>query len=120
MANNALRGMVVMLLMNLNGCSEEPAELYPVFDEPELGLGRSVWMENCQVCHATGLAGAPRIGDQAAWAPRIAQGLPVLIEHALHGYAGPTGTEMPARGGNPQLDDSAVELAVRYMVAASH
>lgn len=109
----------VLLLASLAGCAETASDGYPVFDDPELNLGRGIWLENCQVCHGTGLAGAPRIGDRAAWGPRIQQGLPILVDHALNGFAGPAGTEMPARGGNPQLDDMAVGLAVRYMVAAA-
>ena len=101
------------------GCRGPAADGYPEFDEPELALGRSIWLENCQVCHGTGLAGAPGIGDRAAWQPRISQGLPILFEHAMNGFAGPTGTEMPARGGNAALDDAAVKAAVRYMVRAS-
>lgn len=103
----------------LVGCAKQPEDHFPEFDAPELQLGRALWLENCQACHASGLAGAPRIGDRVAWEPRIHQGLPTLFEHALKGFAGPSGTEMPARGGNAKLSDAAVKAAVRCMVGAS-
>ncbi|MBU1191808.1 MAG: c-type cytochrome [Gammaproteobacteria bacterium] len=118
-ASSASAISLAVMLACMAGCVEESEDGFPEFEAAELKLGRAVWLENCQACHGTGLAGAPRIGDRVAWQPRIEQGLPVLYEHAMNGYAGPTGTEMPARGGRPNLDDVAVELAVRYMVTAS-
>jgi len=56
--------------------------------------------------------GAPKAGDKAAWAPRIAQGLPTLHEHANKGIRA-----MPAKGGNPALSDDQVNAAVDYMVS---
>lgn len=109
----------VALCAVLCGCGRDQGETYPEFDAPELKHGRTVWLANCQPCHGTGLAGAPRLGNKQAWAPRIQQGIEVLFGHALNGFAGKTGTEMPARGGNPQLDDAAVKAAVRYMVQSS-
>lgn len=103
----------------LCACGQQESEGYPVFDTPELQHGRVVWLANCQSCHGTGLAGAPRLGNRDAWAPRIGQGIEALFAHALNGFAGKTGTEMPARGGNPQLSDIDVQAAVRYMVQSS-
>ena len=54
-----------------------------------------VYDETCHVCHATGLAGSPKFGDKAAWAPRIATGMDALYNAALHGLR-----SMPPRGGN--------------------
>ncbi len=90
---------------------------YPQFEDPTLRLGRSVWVETCLACHTSDFAGAPQVTDAAAWAPRIAQGKEVLYQHALAGLQGPTGTEMPARGGNPALADAQVKAAVDYMIA---
>ena len=81
--------------------------------------GQAVWQNNCQVCHAPGLAGAPRIGHQADWATRLTQGTDTLIDHAINGYAGPGGHEMPARGGNPALTDADITAAVNYMISHS-
>jgi cytochrome c5 len=78
------------------------------------GAGKDVFDKACSACHATGVAGAPKFGDKAAWAPRVAQGLDVLHTHALQGKGA-----MPPKGGNPALPDADVKAAVDYMVAAS-
>jgi cytochrome c5 len=67
------------------------------------------------VCHGAGIAGAPKLGDKASWAPRIAQGLDTLHTHAIKGYQGKVGM-MPAKGGNAGLADADVKAAVGYMV----
>lgn len=89
---------------------------------PELAgfeRGRVVWLGTCQLCHAEPATGAPQLGDAAAWAPRAAQGKAVLYQHALEGFMGPLGDEMPARGANPALSDDEVKAAVDYMVRAA-
>lgn len=82
--------------------------------DPALESGRLVWSGTCIQCHSTGLGGAPLIGNEALWSPRVAQGLDVLVAHATQGFYGDVG-EMPARGGNPELTDEEVRLAVRFM-----
>ncbi len=79
-------------------------------------VGKSTFQSTCMACHGPGIAGAPKFGDKAAWAPHIAKGLPTLYKHALHGFTGKAGT-MPAKGGNMALSNADVEAAVRYMVA---
>ena len=68
--------------------------------------------------HATGVAGAPRVGDKAAWADRIAQGESVLYENAIKGFQGASGV-MPAKGGFTNLTDEQVKSAVDIMISAS-
>jgi cytochrome c5 len=80
--------------------------------------GKKVFTMSCAACHATGVAGAPKFGDKAAWAPRIAQGVSVLYGHAIGGFQGKAGV-MPAKGGNTSLPDADVKAAVDYMVAAA-
>ena len=80
--------------------------------------GESVYNTACIACHATGVAGAPALGDSAVWAERIAQGMEVLVEHAIQGFTGSTGV-MPARGGHTSLSDEAVTVAVQFMVDQS-
>lgn len=82
--------------------------------DPALESGRMVWTGTCIQCHSTGLGGAPLIGNRDLWAPRIEQGLDVLVGHATKGFYGKVG-EMPARGGNAALSDDEVRLAVRFM-----
>jgi len=76
--------------------------------------GKEIWEGTCSACHSAGLLGAPKIGDKAAWAPRIAKGLDVLKQHALHGF-----NQMPAHGGNMALTDAEVVSALEYMVGQS-
>jgi len=76
--------------------------------------GQQVFAQVCKTCHETGLAGAPKAGDKAAWASRIAEGENVLVQHAIAGYQGKTGV-MPPKGGNPELTDDEVHRAVVYL-----
>ena len=76
--------------------------------------GKAVFDANCQACHGTGLPGVPKLGDKAAWAPRIGTGMAALHASALKGKGA-----MPAKGGNPALSDAEVKAAVDYMVAQS-
>jgi len=83
-----------------------------------LKSGEDVFKAVCTTCHTAGVAGAPKIGDKGAWAPRIAEGAPTLFDHAIKGYTGASGA-MPAKGGNTDLDDVEVQRAVVYMANAS-
>ena len=76
--------------------------------------GKGTYTSACFACHGTGAAGAPKMGDKAAWKARIAQGEATLFDHAINGFKG-----MPAKGGNASLSDDAVKAAVKYMVDGS-
>lgn len=84
---------------------------------PENALGKKTFGNVCAMCHAAGVAGAPKPGDKADWGARIAKGKDTLYKHALEGFNGDKGS-MPARGGST-LPDDAVKAAVDYMVAQS-
>lgn len=79
--------------------------------------GKKVYEAACAACHGTGVAGAPKIGDKAAWAPRIKQGSATLYDHAIKGFQGKAGV-MPAKGGSSASDDE-VKAAVDYMASAA-
>lgn len=79
--------------------------------------GKKLYEASCQACHGGGIAGAPKFGDKAAWAPRIKQGTAVLADHAIKGFAGKAGM-MPPKGGSAASDDE-VKAAVEYMAAAA-
>ncbi len=79
-----------------------------------LQSGEAVFTAICAACHATGAAGAPKLADSGAWAPRIGQGYDTLLKHAIEGIRA-----MPAKGGNPDLDDVEVARAVVYMTNKS-
>jgi cytochrome c5 len=76
--------------------------------------GEQVYEQVCKTCHGTGLAGAPRVGDKAAWAKVIAQGEKTVVAHAIEGIRA-----MPPKGGNPDLPNDEVHMAVVHMVNAS-
>jgi cytochrome c5 len=76
--------------------------------------GDAVYGQVCKTCHDAGLAGAPKIGDKAAWGPRIAQNQSTVTQHAIAGFQGKTGV-MPPKGGNADLTDAEVGRAVVYM-----
>jgi cytochrome c5 len=80
---------------------------------PAKADGKKTYDTTCTACHATGVAGAPKFGDKAAWAPRIKTGIDALYASALRGKGA-----MPAKGGNASLPDADVKAAVDYMVAA--
>ena len=77
--------------------------------------GEATYNASCAACHAAGVAGAPKLGDKAAWGPRIAKGNDTLHTHALKGFQGKG--VMPAKGGNASLADADVKAAVDYMVS---
>ncbi len=75
--------------------------------------GEEVYNAACVACHASGAAGAPKLGDVAAWSSRIARGREVLHDSGLNGVAG---TGMIARGGCMNCSDDEIVAAVDYMV----
>jgi len=93
---------------------EEKVQAAMPMGTTDLSLGKTVYNKTCFACHKLGLAGAPKIGDKAAWAPRIADGEEELVTNAIKG----TGA-MPAKGGNAKLTDAEVRAAVDYMVEQS-
>lgn len=98
--------------------SLEPASAGLELDSAQMAAGKTVYTEKCMACHATGAAGAPRLGDAANWEPRIEQGAETLADHAINGYRGSQGY-MPAKGGFGELSDVEVKAAVAYMVSQS-
>jgi len=76
--------------------------------------GKGVYDKVCMACHAAGIAGAPKTGDKAAWAPRIKQGLDALHAASIKGKGA-----MPAKGGAATLSDGEIMAAVAYMVCQS-
>lgn len=77
----------------------------------DAGRGKSVYDATCGVCHAAGIAGAPKAGDKAAWAPRMKAGMSALYASSIKGK-----NAMPPKGGNLALADADVSAAVDYMV----
>jgi len=76
-------------------------------------VGKSVYDKACVTCHAAGVAGAPKLGDKAAWGPRIAEGMDTMMKIAINGKGA-----MPPRGASTASDDE-LRAAVQYMVDAA-
>ncbi len=77
------------------------------------GGGEALYKQVCVACHAAGVAGAPKFGDKAAWAPRIALGVPQLVQSVLHGKGA-----MPPKGGSA-ASEAEIRATVEYMVSAA-
>jgi cytochrome c5 len=72
--------------------------------------GKEIVEAQCVKCHGTGIGGAPKIGDRAAWTPRVSRGLDAVVRSAIHGHGA-----MPPRGGMADLTDTEIRAAVIYM-----
>jgi len=78
--------------------------------------GEDVYNAACMACHSAGVAGAPKVGDQVAWADRIGKGMDALYNSGINGVAG---TGMIARGGCANCSDEEIRHAVDFMVDSS-
>ena len=73
--------------------------------------GKTVYGQTCAACHASGLAGAPKVGDKAAWAPRTGAGQGGLVASVVKGKGA-----MPPKAGNASLTEAEIGAAVDYML----
>jgi cytochrome c5 len=85
----------------------------PAAAAADSGKGKAVFDSACTACHTAGVAGAPKLGDKAAWAPRLKAGVDALYAASLKGK-----NAMPPKGGNLSLADADVKAAVDFMVSA--
>ena len=76
--------------------------------------GEQVYNSNCMACHGTGAAGAPKLGDKAAWAPRIATGVDAMLGVAIKGKGA-----MPPKGACASCSDDDLKAGIEYMVSQS-
>ena len=90
--------------------SQEGVKMASV-DKDTLATGKRVYEKTCVACHATGVAGAPKMGDKEAWSAHIHHGVDHMVESAINGKGA-----MPARGGNANLSDEEIRAAVNYIV----
>jgi cytochrome c5 len=73
--------------------------------------GQTIYRQSCQSCHASGVAGAPKLGDKDAWAPRIATGMDAMMASVMNGK-----NAMPPKGACMSCSDDDLKAAVQYMV----
>lgn len=90
------------------------AAMMAALASPAHAGGKETYESTCVACHGTGAAGAPKVGDKGAWAPRIATGAAALHGSALKGKG-----VMPPKGGNATLSDADVIAAVDFMLSQS-
>lgn len=83
-------------------------------DAGPLEPGQAVYKKACVVCHAAGVAGAPKFGDKAAWSPRAAKGIDTLLKNSITGI-----NAMPARGTCADCTDVQLKEAIEYMLKSS-
>ncbi len=86
----------------------------PMLAQAEQGdaqAGKKVYNTACVACHASGVAGAPKLGDKEAWEPRAEKGMGTLLDHAVNGF-----NAMPPKGGNMSLSEADVRSAIHYML----
>ena len=125
----ALASMLALLMLLGAGCSEKEntspeeaapaqtaAEEAPAADKPAdtqtaSAEGQNIYQKSCQACHATGVAGAPKLGDKEAWAPRIAKGNDVLLSSVTNGLKA-----MPPKGTCMTCSEDELRAAIDYMV----
>jgi cytochrome c5 len=101
-------GRAVAYMVNKSGGKwKEPASAKDMAVERS---GKQVVDAQCAKCHTKGEGGAPKIGDRAAWAPRLTQGIDALVLSAIRGHGG-----MPARGDQADLTDGEIKNAINYM-----
>jgi len=132
---HALASALALLVLLAAGCSEKEAtpsqEAAPVQapeptaepDEPQAAAdkpadtqtasadGQKIYQSSCQACHATGAAGAPKLGDKDAWAPRIAKGNDALLSSVKNGLKA-----MPPKGTCMSCSEDELRAAMEYMV----
>jgi len=90
----------------------QPAAAAPQAAASTAPEGKKVFDTTCTACHTAGIAGAPKLGDKAAWAPRIKTGIDALMQSALKGKGA-----MPPKGGNAALSDAEVRAAIEFMIS---
>ena len=76
--------------------------------------GQAVYQKHCQACHATGVAGAPKVGDKEAWAPRIATGMDAMVAFATKGK-----NAMPPKGTCMECSEDDLKATIEYMTSQS-
>jgi cytochrome c5 len=106
----------VVLMANQAGAKfkEKPAAAAAKTAAAPAADGKAVYDKVCVACHQISVAGSPKLGDKAAWAPRIKTGHDALVQSVIKGKGA-----MPPKAGNPSLSDAQIRAAVEFMVSQS-
>ena len=112
---NAALAAVVVLVMSGCGGESSPQQTAQGDGAQPVSNGEQIYKNYCSSCHTPGLSGAPKLGDQEVWAPRIAKGKALLLEATIAGVP----PAMPPRGMCFDCSDDDLAAAIDYMVARS-
>lgn len=93
----------------LAGCGQDAGSPPEAVAPADPKLAR-LYEQTCKTCHTNPGTGAPQTGDRQAWVPRIAQGMPVLVDHTINGFKG-----MPPLGSCMDCSEADFEALIRYM-----
>lgn len=91
-----------LLLLMMWGCQSK---------DPDIEKGEAIVNASCKACHASGINGAPILGNRKMWEKRKQQDLDTLVSHAANGFG-----LMPAKGGNESLTEEQLRQAIKYML----
>ncbi|MFW2373291.1 MAG: cytochrome c5 family protein [Gammaproteobacteria bacterium] len=94
----------------------QPTDTEQTMAAEPIPMGKRVYNNTCSTCHKSGIANAPKVGDKAAWAPRIAKGMDALMQSAINGVPG---TSMLKKGSCFSCSDEELKSAVEYMISLS-
>lgn len=93
-----------------SACSNDQSSEKPMSSTAAMvSEAETLYRKNCKVCHAQGINGAPILGNQKMWQPRLAKGVDALVENVIHGVG-----LMPAKGGKTHLSDEQIRTIVEY------
>lgn len=95
---------------------KQPEDTSQTIATAPIPMGERIYNNTCSTCHKAGVANAPKVGDQAAWAPRIAKGMDALMQSAINGMPG---TSMLKKGTCFACSDEELKAAVEYMISLS-
>lgn len=104
----------MLLVLSLVGCGSERAS-FPETTQVERQVAMEKWARSCALCHVDGNGGAPIVGDQAAWAPRLKQSSAVLLDHTVNGLG-----LMPPLGYCMDCTEKEFLILVEFMSASAH
>jgi cytochrome c5 len=118
LTDNEIHNAVVLMANQAGGkFKEKPAAAPATLQAAATGQkvdGKAVYDKVCFACHQVSVANSPKLGDKAAWAPRIQTGLDSLMQSVIKGKGA-----MPPKAGNPALTDAEIRAAVEFMVSQS-
>jgi cytochrome c5 len=118
LTDNEIHNAVVLMANQAGGKFKEKPAAAPAKQQaaatPQKADGKAVYDKVCFACHQTSVANSPKLGDQAAWAPRIKTGMDSLVQSVIKGKGA-----MPPKAGNPALSEQEIRAAVDFMVSQS-